>query len=184
MVWQNRKSGNNLCQAVRIFFSDSVDPDSGSKFTIKHPEAQFLQNESEAFRNPECCHIPTAAIETLWPFLVKHIDMPIWHPSDEKSLGMLLKAQVDMWALSTFFACRAVLHTFDCALQILFELRRTGMLRNVSLEQDRSYDWGYFLENGIPNWNYWGKKGYYALWQLFHYAHIGTFLIILLMVSF
>ncbi len=30
------------------------------------------------------------------PFLVKYFDMPIWHPTDEKSLDLLRAAEVDM----------------------------------------------------------------------------------------
>ena len=30
------------------------------------------------------------------PFLVKYFDMPIWHPTDEKSLDLLMAAELDM----------------------------------------------------------------------------------------
>ena len=30
------------------------------------------------------------------PFLVKHLDIQVWHPNDDKTLGTLLEAQVDM----------------------------------------------------------------------------------------
>ena len=34
------------------------------------------------------------------PFLDKHFDMKLWHPTDEASLDKLMNAQVDMYALS------------------------------------------------------------------------------------
>ena len=34
--------------------------------------------------------------KALCPLLVKYFDMPIWHPTDEKSLDLLMDAQVDM----------------------------------------------------------------------------------------
>jgi hypothetical protein len=30
------------------------------------------------------------------PFLVKYFDMLIWHPTDEKSLDLLMAAELDM----------------------------------------------------------------------------------------
>ena len=33
------------------------------------------------------------------PFLKKYFDMPIWHPTDERSLDELLDAQVDMYVI-------------------------------------------------------------------------------------
>jgi hypothetical protein len=30
------------------------------------------------------------------PFLVKYFDMSIWHPDDEKSLDLLIAAELDM----------------------------------------------------------------------------------------
>ena len=34
--------------------------------------------------------------KALCPLLVKYFDMPIWHPTNEKSLDVLMDAQVDM----------------------------------------------------------------------------------------
>jgi hypothetical protein len=34
--------------------------------------------------------------KTICPFLVRHFDMPIWHPTDEISLDALLNAEVEV----------------------------------------------------------------------------------------
>ncbi len=33
------------------------------------------------------------------PFLVKHFEMPIWHPTSEEALDELLDAEVDVYVL-------------------------------------------------------------------------------------
>ena len=38
--------------------------------------------------------------EVVCPFLVKYFDMPIWHLTDEKSLDLLMAAELDMYVLS------------------------------------------------------------------------------------
>ena len=34
------------------------------------------------------------------PFLKKHFDMGLWHPTDEASLDALMNAEIELYALS------------------------------------------------------------------------------------
>ncbi len=53
--------------------------------------------------------------KAVFPFLVKYFEMPIWHPTCEKTLDELLHAKVDLYVLSflsTVTMCQCLTNCF------------------------------------------------------------------------